>query len=167
MKNSQTTKSQRANTLANRISQGAGALESFAKGLSDSDWKTPVPGDGRTIGVIVHHVASMYPLEIELAQILATGKPITEATMDVVDQMNAEHAQEYAAIGKQEALDFLQRTSKAAAEAVRAFTDAELDNAAEVSLNADAPLTAQFFIEDHALRHSFHHLAKIRMTLNH
>ena len=109
----------------------------------------------------------MYPLEIELAQILATGKPITEATMDVVDQMNAEHAQEYAAIGKQEALDFLQRTSKAAAEAVRAFTDAELDNAAEVSLNADAPLTAQFFIEDHALRHSFHHLAKIRKTLNH
>jgi hypothetical protein len=34
-----------------------------------------------------------------------------------------------------------------------------------VSLNADAPLTCQFFIEDHALRHSYHHLARIRATL--
>ena len=166
MKNSQTNLSQRANLLADRLIQGADALAVFAKELSDSDWKAPVSGDGRTIGVIVHHVASMYPLEIELAQTLASGKPITGATMDVVDQMNAKHAQEYAAVGKQETLDFLQSTSKAAAEAVRAFTDVELDNAATVSLNADAPLTAQFFIEDHALRHSFHHLAKIQKTLN-
>ncbi|NNK73138.1 MAG: hypothetical protein HKO94_08090 [Flavobacteriaceae bacterium] len=46
------------------------------------------------------------------------------------------------------------------------FTDAELDSSERISLNADAPLTAQFFIEDHALRHSFHHLAKIKTTCN-
>jgi hypothetical protein len=40
------------------------------------------------------------------------------------------------------------------------------DRAATVSLNADATLTAQFFIEDHALRHSFHHLASIQAALN-
>jgi hypothetical protein len=34
-----------------------------------------------------------------------------------------------------------------------------------VSFYADAPLTCQFFIEDHALRHSYHHLAKIRAAL--
>ncbi len=167
MKNSQTTMSQRANILADRITEGASALEIFAEGLSDHDWQTPVLSDGRTVGVIVHHVASMYPLEIELAQTLASGKPITGATKDVVDQMNAQHAQEHVAVGKQETIDFLHRNSKAAAEVVRTFTDAELDSAAAVSLNADAPLTAQFFIEDHALRHSFHHLALIRMTLNH
>ena len=53
-----------------------------------------------------------------------------------------------------------------AAGRVRKFTDEELDNAATISLNADAPLTAQYFIEDHALRHSFHHLANIREALN-
>jgi len=36
-----------------------------------------------------------------------------------------------------------------------------------VSLCGDAPLTAQFFIEDHALRHSFHHLAKMRAAVGH
>lgn len=44
--------------------------------------------------------------------------------------------------------------------------DAELEKASTVSLNGDAPLTTQFFIEDHALRHSFHHLDRIRATLN-
>jgi hypothetical protein len=47
----------------------------------------------------------------------------------------------------------------------RALSDEELDRAATVSLNADAPLTCQFFLEDHAVRHSYHHLARIRAAL--
>ena len=166
MTNSQTTVSKKANSLAERITQGANSLAIFAEGLSDSDWQMPVVGDGRTVGVVVHHVASTYPLEIELAQVLASGKPITEATMEVVDQMNADHAREYASVSKHETLELLQRNSNFAADSVRAFTDEDLENSATVSLNADAPLTAQFFIEDHALRHSFHHLARIRATFN-
>jgi hypothetical protein len=34
-----------------------------------------------------------------------------------------------------------------------------------VSLNSDAPLTCQFFLEDHPVRHSYHHLAAIRRAL--
>ena len=52
-----------------------------------------------------------------------------------------------------------------AAAAVRAFTDDELDRAAPFSLSFGAPVTAQFVIEDHALRHSWHHLARIRTAL--
>jgi hypothetical protein len=48
---------------------------------------------------------------------------------------------------------------------VRAFTDDELDRAAPFSLSFGAPVTAQFVIEDHALRHSWHHLARIRKAL--
>ncbi len=157
--------SQRANTLAERIELGANNLAAFAQELSTAEWQTPVPGDGRTVGVIVHHVASVYPLEIELAQVLASGNPITEATKEVIDQMNAKHAREYASVGKQETLDLLHRNSKIAADTVRTFEDEKLDNAAPVSLNANAPLSAQFFIEDHALRHSFHHLALIQAAL--
>ena len=81
--------------------------------------------------------------------------------------MNADHASEHGDIGKADALDKLRRNSMAAAAAVRGLTDEELDRAAPVSLNADAPLTAQFFIEDHAVRHSFHHLARIRSAIGH
>lgn len=166
MSDQQTNTTKKANDLADRILIGAVALEDYAEKLSDSDWQRKVAGDGRTIGVVVHHVASSYPVEIDLARLLASGQPITQVTMEVIDQMNAKHAQENVAVGKQETLDFLRRNSKAAADSVRVFTDMELEKAAPVSLNADAPLTTQFFIEDHALRHSFHHLARIRATLN-
>lgn len=159
-------KNKRANALADRIEQGADALATFAESLSNAGWQLIVPGEERSVGVLVHHIASMYPVEIDLARELASGKPITGVTWDAVDQMNAEHAQKHTEVDQQDTIDLLRRNSKAAAERVRAFTDEELDNAATVSLNADAPLTAQFFIEDHALRHSFHHLAEMRAVLN-
>jgi hypothetical protein len=157
--------SRRAQALAKRIEEGAKALAVFVESLSDEEWRTTIPHDGRTVGVIVHHVASVYPIEIEIARTLAAGKPLVGVTWDGVAQMNAQHAREHASVTKAEALDLLHRNSKAAADAVRTLTDEELDSAAPVSLNADAPLTAQFLIEDHALRHSFHHLARIRAAL--
>lgn len=155
----------RANALAERLLLGANTLATFAEVLSESEWNTPVLGDGRTIGVVVHHVASVYPMEIELAKSLAKGNPITEATIDVVNQMNADHAKEFANVKKRETIELLRQNSKIAADSVRAFTDVELDNSATVSLNANAPLSAQFFIEDHALQHSFHHYDKIKKTI--
>jgi len=56
-------------------------------------------------------------------------------------------------------------TGKPAAAAIRALSDEDLDQAAPMSLNSDAPLTCQFFLEDHAVRHSYHHLARVREAL--
>jgi len=156
---------QRSNALADRLEQGARALTTFASGLTDAQWRSRLPKDGRKVGVIVHHVASVYPLEIQLAQTLAGGKPVEGVTMDVVNQMNAEHAREHDAVTKAETLELLARNSAAAAAAIRDLSDEELDRAAPVSLNSDAPLTCQFMLEDHAVRHSYHHLARIRKTL--
>ena len=108
----------------------------------------------------------MYPIEIQVAQTLAEGKPVTGLTWSAVDGINANHAGENDGVTKQEALDLLLRNSAAAAAAVRALTDEQLLQAAPVSLYSDAPLTCQFFLEDHALRHSYHHFGKIQAALN-
>jgi hypothetical protein len=113
----------------------------------------------------VHHVATMYPLEIQLAQTLAAGKPVAGVTWDVVHEMNARHAKGHDAVTKEAALDLLRCNSTAAAAAIRALSDEQLDQAAPISLNAGAPLTCQFMLEDHAVRHSFHHLAAIQGAL--
>ena len=158
--------SDRAEALAQRLEQGAGALAAFASTLSDAEWRTPFgTTDKRTIGVIVHHVASIYPLEIQLAQVLAAGQPITEVTWDAVAAVNAQHAKENGTPTKEAALALLARNSAEAAAAIRALSDAELAQAAPVSLYGDAPLTCQFFLEDHAVRHSYHHLARMRKAL--
>jgi hypothetical protein len=155
----------RSEALATRLEAGATALAAFAATLSESEWQARIPHDGRKIGVVVHHVASVYPIEIHLAQLLGAGQPITDVTWDAIHTMNSNHAKENDGVTKDAALALLASNSAAAAAAIRALGDVELDRAAAVSLNADAPLTCQFMLEDHAVRHSYHHLAKIRAAL--
>ena len=71
-------KMSRSEALATRLEAGASALAAFAKTLSEAEWETRIPKDGRKIGVVVHHVASVYPVEIYLASLLASGQPIAK-----------------------------------------------------------------------------------------
>jgi hypothetical protein len=156
----------RAESLAARVEEGAAGLAAFAEGLSEAEWRTPTSStDRRTVGQIVNHVALVYPIEIDLARAVASGKAVTDVTWPVVAELNANHAREHANVTKAAALDLLRRNSRQAADAVRAFTDDELDHAAPFSLSFGAPVTAQFVLEDHAVRHSWHHLARIRAAL--
>src|SRR5215213_60111 len=125
--------SKRSYELARRLELGALALEAFASSLTDFEWQSRIPGDGRKI--------------------------------DVVDKMNAEHAKKFGGVTKDETVELLKQNSAAAAAAMRLLTDQELDHAAPVSLYANAILTCQFVLEDHAVRHSYHHLGRIRAAL--
>ena len=79
---------QRSHALAQRLEDGARALATLASALTDTEWQNRLPKDGRKIGVLVHHVASVYPIEIQLAQTLAAGKPVTGVTWDNVHEMH-------------------------------------------------------------------------------
>ena len=142
----------RAGALATPLENGAAALAAFAATLSEAKWQTRLPNDGRKIGVIVHHVASMYPIQIQQTGLLAASRPITGVTWDTVDTIKRDHAKEYDNVAKQ-------------AAAIRAFTDEEPDRAAPVSFSSGAPLTCQFFLEDHAVRHICHHLTWLKAPL--
>ena len=156
----------RADLLAARIEEGAAALAAFAEGLSDAEWATPTsPTDRRTVGQIVNHVALVYPIEIDLARAIAGGNAVTEVTWQVVAELNEGHARDHGQVTKTDALKNLRKNSREAAEVVRGFSDEELDRAAPFSLSFGAPMTAQFVLEDHAVRHSWHHLARIRTAL--
>jgi hypothetical protein len=158
----------RADSLADRIEQGAKGLATFVDGLSDAEWRMPLSTGGkdrRPVGVVVYHVALVYPIEVDIARAVAGGNAVTDVTWEVVADMNANHAVEHARITKAAALELLRKNSAAAAAAVRTFTDDELDRVAPFSLSFGAPVTAQFVLEDHAVRHSWHHLAGIRKTL--
>lgn len=155
----------RTERLARRLEANAQSLAEFAAGMTPEQWRTPMPHDGRTMGVIVHHVASIYPLEIELALNIAAGNPLVGVTWDAVANVNAGHAKENQSATKEAAIALLKQNSAAAAAAIRGLSDEELDRAVPQSLYGDAELTCQFFLEDHAIRHAIHHLAKIKNAL--
>ena len=71
----------RAESLADRIEEGAAALAAFAEGLSEEEWRATVSAtDRRSFGIIVHHIARMYPIEIDVARAIASGEAVTEVT---------------------------------------------------------------------------------------
>ena len=152
----------RAEVLANRIEEGAARLAAYVEGLSEAQWLQPASAtDRRTVGVVVHHVAYIYPIEIEAARAIARGQAV-ETVWPAIAELNAKHAGANAKVTKAEALSLLASNSREAAAAVRAFKDEDLDRAAPFGLSDGAPVTAQYVIEEHALRHAWHHLAKIR-----
>lgn len=155
----------RAEALAARLEAGARALAAFAGTLTPAQWRQRVPHDGRPVGVVVHHVAAVYPVEIQLATTVAAGRPVEGVTMADVHAMNAAHAASHADVTVAGAVAALHDASAAAAAAIRAIPDAALDHAASVSLYGGAPLTCQFVLEDHAVRHSYHHLALLRAAV--
>ena len=155
----------RTEALAERLEQGVHELVDLTRTLTEEQWQTRLPGDGRKVGVVVHHVGTMYPIEIELALKLAAGQAVEGVTWQKVHTMNAVHAGEYDAVSKGEALALLTRNSVAAAVAIRALTDEELDRVAPLSLEADGPRSAQYMLEGHAVGHAWHHLAGIRKAL--
>lgn len=155
----------RSNALAERLERGVQALIDFASTLTDAEWQTRVPHDGRSIGVTVHHVGNMFPLEMQVARLLAAGNAVEGVTSELVADVNAKHAKEFDAVTKQEAIDFVRTNAAAAAAEIRGLTDAQLDAAATLSYNSDAPLTCQFWLEDHPVRHSYHHLARMKAAL--
>jgi len=157
--------STRSAALADRLEEGARALAEFARGLTEEQWQLPVPGDGRGVGLVVHHVASMYPIEVQLAQQMARGEKVHGVTWDDVDAINAAHARQHDGVTRAEALALLERNAAEAAAAIRAMTDAQLDTAVPLSLNDGVMLTTQFMLEDHAVRHSAHHLTILRATV--
>ena len=158
--------STRATALAERLMQGAEALATLASTLTAAEWETQVPHDGRTrIGVVVHHVANMYPIEIQLARTVA-GRPGGDGALlghRARHQCRSRgEVQPGDEAGGDEALCV---NSNAAAAAIRALSDGELDRAAPVSLYDGTTLTCQFLLEDHAVRHSAHHLARIKAAV--
>jgi hypothetical protein len=113
--------SKRTEVLAVRLEEGARALVALVRTLTDAEWQTPTK-DGRKIGVVVHHVGNMYPLEIQLALTLGKGEAIAGVTWDDVHAVNARHAKDFAKVTKESAVHFVEIQSTAAAEAIRQLT---------------------------------------------
>lgn len=65
--------SERAHDLADRFEQANEELIAFARGLSETQWRTLCPREGRTVGAVVYHIAEGHALTTEVARSIALG----------------------------------------------------------------------------------------------
>jgi DinB family protein len=156
----------RAEILADRVAQGAEEFIAAIEGLSDEQWQTPCGDEKRSVGVLVHHVGTMYPIEADVVRMLAENGEAPGVDWPTVHGINADHATTNVAADKAAAIALVRGNVQAAVSVVRGLSDAQLDRLAPNGLAWNAPMTVQNFIENHPIAHPYSHLESIRTALN-
>jgi DinB superfamily len=88
-------------------------LIAFAVGCSEEEWRAaPLDGDPRPVAVVVDHVADSYEYLAGWIREIVAGQPV-EVTGEIVDDLNADHAAEAAAVSRAEAAEHLRRSGTA------------------------------------------------------
>ena len=155
----------RAEHLAERVEQGANELIAAVQNLTDQQWQTRCGSENRTVAVLVHHVGTMYPVEVDVIQTLIDKGGMRDLVWDAVDGINAEHATTNEDVEPQSAIDLVRQNSVRAADVIRNLTDEQLDAVAPSGLHWQAPLSVQFFVEHHPVAHPYIHLESIKAAL--
>jgi len=152
--------------LARGFEQANGELISLLEHCSDEQWRASCQAEGWTVSVTAHHVAGGHEAISNFVQILANGQPLPPITGEMLDRMNAEHAEQYADCGRAETVELLRRNGEAAAETVRRLSDEHLDRSAPMALMGGAPVSARQMVENILIGHVREHTTSIRAALD-
>lgn len=130
-------------------------LIAFAAGCTEQEWlAAPLEGDPRPVAVVVDHVADSYEYLAGWIRQLVAGQPV-EVTGEIVDDLNAEHAAQAAAVSQAEAAEHLHRSGAAISALIADLSPDQL-----AAGDGRARLFAQI-----AIRHADNHRADIEAAL--
>ncbi len=132
--------------------------------LSDADWKKTTAAEKWTVGVTAHHIARSYEPVTQIIKTIAAGQALPHFTPQILDEMNAQHAKEFAGCTKPETIALHKKGAAAAATAVRGLSDAELAKAGTVFAGMPA-MTAEDMVKRALLGHVDEHFGSIRKTI--
>jgi len=128
---------------------------------SDEQWRGVCPQDGRPVGVVAHHMASVQGgLGGMLAAATSPGGLALQISADDIEKMNADHAHDHAEVGQAETLEELRTTGDTFARLVRGLSDEDLERG--VGLLAGFDMTVGQVIELAVIGHAAEHLGAIR-----
>jgi len=140
------------------------AVRTMIAGCSEADWRRVCVDEGRTVGVVAHHIATVEGLFAGVIRALMAGQPASPGfSAEDVDQMNAQHAEAFATVGKAATLDLLRTNGAALTDVIAALDDAQLEQLAGVFGGHE--LRVAQVVEWAMIGHFQGHLANIRASL--
>jgi len=131
--------------------------------LTDADWKRMTAAEKWTVAATAHHVASSYEPITHIIKTIAAGQALPHFTREMLDEMNAQHAKEFAGCTKQETIALHQKGAATAAAAVRGLSDVELAKTGTV-FTGMPPMSAEEMVKGALLGHIDEHFGSIRKT---
>ncbi|MCE7989082.1 MAG: DinB family protein [Caldilinea sp. CFX5] len=156
--------SQRAQELVQRFAAANNAMIQYIEGCSEADLNKVTSGEGWRVRVAAHHIGGSHEPVAGLAYLIATSAELPALTMEMFNQLNAQHAADYANVSKADVLAALQQGGAKAAGMVGGFSDEQLDRSAHVTAFGGVMSTQQV-IENILIWHIDHHMASIKATV--
>ena len=143
-----------------RVQEATALLEK----LSDADWKRTTGAEQWTVAATARHIAGSYEPVTGIIKTIAGGQSVGNFTPQMLDQMNAQHAKEFASCAKPETIALFKQGAAAAAAVVRGLSDAELATSGTVFAGMP-PMSAEDMVKRALLDHLDEHLGSIRKTI--
>jgi quercetin dioxygenase-like cupin family protein len=115
-----------ARVLAWRFTQANDALIELVERATPTQWRAICADTGWTVAVQAHHIAENHAHISGMIRQIAEGQPPAPVPVDVLDAVNARHAEAYADVSQAETVALLRNNGALAAEIYRALTDDQL-----------------------------------------
>jgi hypothetical protein len=132
----------------------------FARSCTDENWALTVPGEGWTVGVVLHHIAEGHAQTLRWLGDMASGRGVSD-TVEGIDQANAAHAWRAQSADQAETAGLLQINGSRLELALRNLSDEELDRNAAFGPAGGRALPVEQLAGVTA-RHTREHLAHAR-----
>jgi len=134
--------------------------------LSEPDWKKVTAAEHWSVGVTAHHLAGALEPISGMIKAIVAGQQLSGFSLDMLDQMNAQHAKDYANCTKAETIALLEKGAAEAAATIRGLSDDQLAKSGTLLTDAP-PMTAEQVITSGLLVHTDEHFGSIRKTVGH
>lgn len=156
--------SERAEKLATQFEQLNADVIKTIQGCSDGQWKATCKEEDWPVAVTAHHIAGGYEPITGLIKAMSAGAEFPPLSLEMIDGLNAQHAQQYANVSRDETIEALRNGGAAAVETVRSLTDDQLEKTAVV-LAGEPALTTEQAIQNVLIDSAAQHLNSIRAAI--
>ena len=132
--------------------------------LTDADWGKTTTAEKWTVAVTAHHIASSYEPATHIIKTIAAGHALPHFTREILDEMNAQHAREFAGCTKAETIALHRKAAAVTVATVRGLSDDELAKTGTVFAGMP-PVSVEELVRRILLGHVDAHFGSIRRTI--
>ncbi len=148
-----------AEDLAKKFEDANAMVVASIEACGEAEWGATSGEEGWPAAVLAHHIAGGHQGISGIVAGVGAGGFEMPITPEQLDGQNAEHAKEFAGVDKATVLDLARTNGAAAAAALRAMSDAQLGESAEVF---GQPMTAAQVTENILIGHALGHLESFK-----
>ncbi len=150
--------------LAARLEAFYKEITSLVETCSQEDWNKVLDWEQWSVGVTTRHLAAGHLDMVGMAQMMVSGQPLPDLTMDQIVEMANQHAREHADCTREEVLDLLSKNGPALVNYVSGLSDEELERTGEMEATG-GPVTTRQLLEYVVLESGGEHLANLKSVL--